>query len=757
MMTTQSQSAEALPHSPAAERTASLGFSASQGHLLALAIYVLATLLYTWPLALNLATAIPGDSFDGWQNYWNQWWIKQALIDRLANPLYTDIIYYPTGVTLYFQTLNPFNGATTLPIQLAFGLIPAYNAVVFLSWVVAGYGMFLLARWVMGMGVLGLQLPIGTTRSGYAAALVAGLIYTLAPFHMAHLLGHMQVMSLQWLPFYVLALMRALGQAGRGQRWLRSALWAALFLILSGLCDWYFVLYLFLFTSATVFWLWLTTPGQPTLRKLLRFMVSPAVAGGIFAVALSFWLLPMVMEALRFRFMVRPSADLYILSASVMDFLVPNRLHTLFRPESFTWIGNQIAPVSERTIAIGYIALVLAIAALFLARRKASFWWAMTLFFFVLALGPQWHFGNITMDDIPAAALRGEELASWTPYGLLNKLVPFMRISRSVSRFALMVQLCVAVLAGIGFWLGIEWLRGRLANIAAPRLHLASSVGAGFILLLLFEYWVAPYPLSPPDTPAYYAALAADPDPRAVLNLPMNYDRPGYLLYQTVHGKPLTVAYISRNDPRTLTERVPVLQHFRHLGPDILDGAPEQVAATVFADLGVGTVVLDRYKMPGGDERAYTEALAAAIFAGQTPTYSDERLTVYKVAKADVPQPYIELGPANWGPLTTPDHGLAFRTLLDGSAEVTIHHAPERGQVRLRYGYSAPAGVYIHLVGDETVLAATVARRGEVIVDLRVARERAQQAGLATEPMRLEVRADRPVQVERISLDPDTP
>ena len=98
--------------------------------------------------------------------------------------------------------------------------------------------------------------------------------------------------------------------------------------------------------------------------------------GSIFAVILSFWLVPMVAEALRFRFMVRPSADLYILSASAMDFLVPNRLHTLFRPESFTWIGNQIAPVSERTIAIGYVALGLAGVAFVLARRKAAFWWS---------------------------------------------------------------------------------------------------------------------------------------------------------------------------------------------------------------------------------------------------------------------------------------------------------------------------------------------------------------------------------------------
>src|SRR5690606_32827213 len=597
---------------------------------------------------------------------------------------------------------------------------------------------------------------------------------------MAHLLGHMQVMSLEWLPFYVLALLRALDAARNGRPWLRRALWAALFLIFTGLCDWYFVLYLFLFTGVAIFWLWLAAPGRPTLRGLLHLVAPAAVAGGVFAMTLSFWLVPMGLEALRFRFMVRPSADLYTPSSSVMDFLVPNRLHTLFRPESFTWIGNQIAPVSERTIAIGYVALGLAVAAFLLARRKASFWWAMAIFFFALALGPQWHFGNITMDDIPAAALQGQEMTSWTPYGLLNKLVPFMRVSRSVSRFALMVQLSMAVLAGMGFWLLLELLRRRATSETedgpfetqttetqsarrgtkkSPATSRPGSLGAssrplslgggsllagvGLIALMLFEYWVAPYPLSPPDTPAYYATLAADPDPRAVLNLPMNYDRPGYLLYQTVHGKPLTVAYISRDDPRTLTERVPVLQHFRHLGPDIIDGAPEQVAATVFADLDVGTVVLDRYKMPGGDERTYTEDLAAAIFAGQEPAYTDERITVYKVGAAGEPQPYIALGPVNWGALTEPDEGPAFRTLLEGSAEVAIHHAPERGQVRLRYGYDAPADVRIYLAGDATPLATGTAEAGEVVVDLAAALERAQEAGLATEPLRLDVRADK--------------
>ena len=54
-----------------------------------------------------------------------------------------------------------------------------------------------------------------------------------------------------------------------------------------------------------------------------------------------------------------------------------------------------------------------------------------------------------------------------------------------------------------------------------------------------------PYPVSPPDTPAWYEQLAADPSNEAVLNLPANYERPWYLLYQITHGKPLATGYVT--------------------------------------------------------------------------------------------------------------------------------------------------------------------------------------------------------------------
>jgi hypothetical protein len=175
------------------------------------------------------------------------------------------------------------------------------------------------------------------------------------------------------------------------------------------------------------------------------------------------------------------------------------------------------------------------------------------------------------------------------------------------------------------------------------------------------------------------------PETGAVLNLPMNYDRPGYLLYQTVHHRPLTVAYISREDPRTLTERAPVLQHFRHLGADILDVDPVAVGPTVLHDLGVAFVVLDRYKMPGGQEREYTETLAAAIFAGQEPLYADDRITAYQVSPPATPQPYAVLGPLHWGPRRQLAAGRSQRTIGEEPASLFLHHTPPGARLRIQY------------------------------------------------------------------------
>jgi hypothetical protein len=242
---------------------------------------------------------------------------------------------------------------------------------------------------------------------------------------------------------------------------------------------------------------------------------------------------------------------------------------------------------------------------------EKGLWLAVSLTFFVLALGPVLHVnGQIAL--LPG----GGEVP--LPYALVAGL-PFLNIMRSISRLDVMFMLALAVLAA----LGVQTLMRRAG----------SWIAWGALGLVLFEFLPAPYPMSPPDTPAWYATLASDSRPGAVLNLPVNWDRPWYLLYQTVHGKPLTAAYISREDPSTLIDRAPVLRYFRRLGADGSDFDLARDGQQGLAELGIRWVVLDRYKMPGGPEREVTEAGANAIFSGQPPVYEDERITVYEVAE----------------------------------------------------------------------------------------------------------------------------
>jgi len=434
-------------------------------------------------------------------------------------------------------------------------------------------------------------------------------------------------------------------------------------------------------------------------------MLPAAVAGGVAIVLLLPMLAPMVREAVQYDFMVRPESDLYILSATAVDFVLPNRMHTL-APDAGIALGNQIAPISERTIAIGWAAILLALIGLVRDGRRALPWIVAALFFALLAMGPQMHLVTLGWEQIPAP---GEAGGGWSLYALLNEFVPFMRISRSVSRFALMVQMCMAVAAAIGLATLLRRAKG------ATRYWLPGLV----TVVIVAEAWGVPYPLSPPDISPFYEEVAAQhiaPAPRvenapnfmagvtgdpaapgAMLNLPMNYDRPGYLLYQTVHGMPLTVAYISRDDPRTLTERVPVLQQLRQLGDDIVTADMGAVGKTVLHDLGVSIVTLDRYKMPGGLEREYTEAVAAAIFGDDMPIWQDDRLTAYAVGAPDTPAPYLALGPLNWGLLQTSEDGeVRGRMLGEGPALVLVRHTENPATVEITYTSPVPLEVYAY-------------------------------------------------------------
>lgn len=719
--------------------------------MVVLALYLALALVMTWPLASQLSRAIPGDSFDGWQNYWNLWWMRQAWLVNHQSPYVTSILHFPTGADLRFQTMAPFNGLAFLNVQLATNVFVAYNLAVLFSFVAGGYGGYLLALYALRTARGPRQQP---SLARHGAAFVAGVVFAFSPYHFAHLLGHLQLIALQWLPFFALYLLRGLDRSLAGQPphrsdWLADAGKAALFLALVGLCDWYYVMYCLLLTAVVL-----------VVRLLQRQLTwrSVRLAAGAFGLAalmLAPLLLPLVQGARAWTgtSLLRDYSETVTLSADLLAFVTPQAFHPLWGDWAAARSAVFTASRSEYSVFAGYTVLILAGVAILAMRtsdrRGVTLWAASALTFFVLALGPVLHVAGQT------AVLPGGGAVP-LPYRWLYDLLPFMKLTRSVSRLDVMVMLSLGVLAAFGLMALSSWLDQRWARARWRPAVLAPAVATA---LIVFEFLPAPYPMSPPDTPAWYETLAQDPSDAAVLNLPANWPRPGYLLYQTVHGKPLTTGYLTRDDPNTLLERAPVLSQLRWLGPDVHTKSfdLETHGMQVLHDLlGVGWVVLDRYKMPSGLERDYTEQAARAIFAatGQGPLYEDERLTVYAVQEPTQRRPYLILGP-DWPPRQADERGSVQRVLPRGAASVELVQ-PQMGDLRFTVNAQGSNGAILKLVdGAGLVLAEWPVDDQPTVVEVAL---KAQAPGKTTLYLQVDGPPSATVTVHAIDVEPlETP
>ena len=264
-------------------------------------------------------------------------------------------------------------------------------------------------------------------------AFVAGIIFTFAPVHIAHLLGHLQVMSVEWIPFYALYLLRIVTpqpqhgaeatvlkkrspagadtdtpltsqsartlssqpgglqpraalpasphgtgtrSASQSRPW-HNILLAALFLVLVALCDWYFVMYCAVLTAVLLAWrAWagVTTraPLTARLRAFGRTTLHVAAAWLIFVAVLSPLLAPMVQDASRLRFMVPDPGQSRLLSADLLAFVTPQEFHPLWGRWAQGLTKAFTSGISEHTVFAGYAALLLAGVGLWAQRWGSS-------------------------------------------------------------------------------------------------------------------------------------------------------------------------------------------------------------------------------------------------------------------------------------------------------------------------------------------------------------------------------------------------
>jgi hypothetical protein len=308
--------------------------------------YVLAALIFTWPLSLGLTRDIPWDLGDSLLNVWILGWDADHLARFLGgdfgamNGFWNANIFYPEPLTLAYSEHLFAQAVQILPIYaLTHNLILCYNLLFLSTFVLSGLGVFLFVREVTGSA---------------RAAFVAGLLYAFAPLRVPQF-AHLQVMSSQWMPFALYGLRRYFDT-----RRARPLAGAAAALVAQNLSCGYFLLF---FAPFVVLYVLFEMATRKLFGDLRVWMAMVATAAIVFAVTLPF-LLPYV-ELRRLGFPPRSLAEVETYSADVYSYWTA-------APELRVWGGLIRAyPKPEGDLFLSFTALALGAVGLVAGLRAA--------------------------------------------------------------------------------------------------------------------------------------------------------------------------------------------------------------------------------------------------------------------------------------------------------------------------------------------------------------------------------------------------
>lgn len=693
-------------------------------HAWVLLAYIVLSLILTWPLVVQFGSHVPGDGIDDPALAWNLWWVKHTLVDQPQNPFRGDWQFWPIGINLAFYTLTVLNGLLSVPLQGVFGLIPAYNILLLSSFVLGGFGAYLLCLEFLRAS----RVPSSPRPGISASAFLGGALYAFASAKLFYAaLGQGNIASSQWLPFAALYMIRAARPTGKA----RDAALAGLFLVLQAYAELTYASFLALFAALVVGWRMLRiaygvlrTPAASALSshsarddlsstqyvmRSTQYAFPLLARFALIALLLALGLAPFLANMLPD---LRAEGDFFtsgggfadIFSADLAGYLVPTQLHPLLGGVVRGWAehvaaradGSYFAVDKGQQIYVGYIALALAAVGVWWGRRRGatSFWLASTLVFFLLTLGP-------------SLRVAGHDTGLPLPFQIIEQL-PFFKGNRYPSRYSVMLLLSLAPLVALGSYRLAAWANGRWP-LAHSRWLLGSSIPLVPLIpliplcFLLFEHLSAPLPTFDLRVPAIYDRVAAAPGDFALLELPLGWRNGArvagkkdivimqQLWYQTAHGKRVLGGNTSRNpeykfqyfseDP-TLAWLIAAInaadlpQHTalrQQLAERPVAQADRDRARAWAAFVNIRYVMIHRDKLPPTAEALARDLLQLTLVA------EDGALALYRVAE----------------PLAIP------QTFTPGS---------DQGRMILGEGWSPPAGA----AGADGEPAAVYAQRREV-------------------------------------------
>lgn len=587
-------------------------------------LYLAASLALTWPVSWRMGSELPVGG-DSWQNNWNLWWTARAVDESDLSLLQCPLIFHPGGLSLALHSNSYFNTLLSLPLRRWISFERIHYFLIWIYFPLSAMGAYLLAkRWI--------RSPL--------AALMAGWIYAFSPYRIGrYIIEQIDILSTAWIPLFVLFMLAFLDRP----RW-RTALAAAVCLFFQLLSSWYNGAYclVFLVFAFVFYWMEDRLPWQH--RKFWPGLAVIVVVPGLL---LSPWILPMLndLRSPLFAAQVDQSEVAKVTSSDLIAFVLPSVMYPSFLDQTIGWHGplpqaflrglsgrvleGRGSNILEATCYVGWTVAVLFFWALVcLKKRKpwagcdgrmVRFWVVGAVVFGLLALGP-------------ILQIAGWKTSVPLP-GVLIQALPGFSVLRAPVRFAILLTLALGICAA--FVLDRWMVSGRRRRALV------------FSILIAVDLAMVPvnrlYEGRP--VPEVYRQIASDPQPGAILEIPGGYEFPSAwynvrsMYYQTRHGRPLLVGYISRTprDPWGLLERYPIV---RALSLESLTGAiafrevTSERALEDLRSLGVRFIVLnprDLLEASGGDEEAVSRARQLVHQSVGEPVWETPEALVFRI------------------------------------------------------------------------------------------------------------------------------
>lgn len=471
------------------------------------AIYLALTLLMFSPVLPSISRAVIGPPEDNLVFTWNLWWGREAWRSPGESLSYTRHLLFPEGHSLLLHSMSWFNVGLGALLQGGLGLPLTYNVLILSTFVIGGVGAYLFA--------------FERTQSRLGA-LLAGFVFAFNPLHFAQSLHHLNIASIQFLPWFVRSHSRSVERLTT-----RAALATAGWLALVTLCSWYFFVYaiVYLIADAAIRGLRERRASIPMLRQ-----TAMELAGGCLLLA------PLIVPMIPLFRAYSPPSGVAIPdptefnTADLLSFVWGNSYHPIwgaaesFIHKPFTGHTWEIAvPLGIANICL------LALAVRSRANRVATSELPMLVVFCVLALGTQLR--------VLGASVGPPVL----PYALLRS-VPLLDSARVPPRAMVFGYLFLGLLVARG----IQSLTARQNRRAFG--GYATTLAAILAIGSLVEFWSVARSAAPYRAPAVYAQIPGDSGDFGILELPAgtHVGERAHMFYQTMHGIPIAGGFLAR-------------------------------------------------------------------------------------------------------------------------------------------------------------------------------------------------------------------